>query len=72
MADGPALRGQILPGWPSCPAAWDATNAPAPVLSSRNMTTKTGAKEGKHGVFFVDLPHFLQKSGGFFAALPNN
>lgn len=22
MADGPALRGQILPGWPSCPAAW--------------------------------------------------
>gem|GEM_PF-1838666 len=72
MADGPALRGQILSGLPSCPAAWDATNAPTPVLSSRNMTTKTGSKEGKHGVFFGDLPHFLKKSGDFFAVSPNN
>jgi hypothetical protein len=36
------------------------------------MTTKTGAKEGKHGVFFDDLPRFLQKSGDFFATPPNN
>lgn len=72
MDDGPALRRRTASGWPSCPAAWDATNAPTPVLTSRNMTTKTGSKEGKHGVFFVDLPHFLQKSGDFFAAPPNN
>ena len=45
---------------------------PAPVLTSRNMPTKTGAKEGKHGVFFDDLPRFLQKSGDFFAVSPNN
>ena len=42
---------------------------PAPVLTSRNMTTKTGAKEGKHGVFFGDLPRFLPKIGGFFRRL---
>jgi len=36
------------------------------------MTTKTGSKEGKHGVFFDDLPHFLKKSGDFFAVSPNN
>lgn len=54
------------------PCRLDATNAPAPVLTSRNMTTKTGAKEGKHGVFLDDLPSFLPKSGGFFAAPPNN
>lgn len=35
-------------------------------------TTKTGTKEGKHGVFLDDLPRFLQKSGDFFAAPPNN
>jgi len=28
------------------------------------MTTKTGSKEGKHGVFFDDLPHFLKKTFG--------
>lgn len=54
------------------PCRLDATNAPTPVLSSRNMTTKTGAKEGKHGVFFDDLSRFLQKSGDFFAVSPNN
>jgi len=36
------------------------------------MTTKTGRKEGKHGVFSNDLPRFLKKSGDFFAAPPNN
>lgn len=54
------------------PCRSDATNASAPVLTSRNMTTKTGSKEGKHGVFFGDLPHFLKKSGDFFAVSPNN
>lgn len=72
MADGPALRGQILPGVAFVPCRLDATYAPAPVLTSRNMTTKTGSKEGKHGVFFDDLPHFLKKSGDFFAVSPNN
>ena len=48
------------------PCRLDATNAPAPVLTSRNMTTKTGSKEGKHGVFFDDIPRFLQKIGGLF------
>jgi len=33
------------------------------------MTTKTGTKEGKHGVFFDDLPYFPQKSGDFFCRL---
>jgi len=54
------------------PCRSDATNAPAPILTSRNMTTKTGNKEGKHGVFLDDLPRFLQKSGDFFAVSPNN
>ena len=36
------------------------------------MTTKTGAKEGKHGVFLTIFPVFSQKSGDFFAAPPNN
>lgn len=54
------------------PCRSDATNAPAPILTSRNMTTETGSKEGKHGVFLDDLPHFLKKSGDFFAVSPNN
>ena len=54
------------------PYRLDATNAPAPVLTSRNMTTKTGSKEGIHGVFLDDLPRFLKKSGEFFAVSPNN
>lgn len=72
MADSPSLRGQILPGVAFVPCRLDATYAPAPVLTSRNMTTKTGSKEGKHGVFSDDLPHFLKKSGDFFAVSPNN
>lgn len=71
MADGPALRGKFSRGGlRALPLGCD--QRPAPVLTSRNMTTKTGAKEGKHGVFLDDLPRFLQKSGDFFAAPPNN
>ena len=40
---------------------------------ARNAPTINGRKgRNTRSVFFDDLPHFLKKSGDFFAASPNN
>lgn len=71
MADGPALRGQILRGWPSCSAAWMR-----PTSRSGSHLPQHDHENGRQGrktrSFFDDLPRFLQRSGDFFAAPPNN
>ena len=68
MADGPALRGQILSGWPSCPATWMR-----PTPRSGSLLPQHDHENGCQGrktrsVFRRSSP-FSQKIGRLFCRL---
>lgn len=68
MDDGPHFEGKFSRGGlRALPLGCD--QRPAPVLTSRNTPTKTGTKEGKHGVFLDNHPRFLPKIGRLFCRL---
>lgn len=65
MADDPALRGQILPGWPSCPAAWMQPTPPLRFSPPANNHENGQQGRKTRSVFRRSSP-FSPKIGGLF------